>query len=91
MIYLCYLSYRQHGSQLMCLCLSVSEAEAAQKEEEVMQMMNTRQAAELLSSKVEKGQLPLNGKIVLGIWDLVKLTDKEQIEGSVVEMDIKHV
>lgn len=62
MIYLCYLSYQQHGSQLMCLYLSVSEAEAAQKEEEVMQMMNTRQAAELLSSKVEKGQLLLDKK-----------------------------
>lgn len=46
----------------MCLCLSVSEAEAAQKEEEVMQMMNTRQAAELLSSKVEKGLLQLERK-----------------------------
>lgn len=46
----------------MCLCLSVSEAEAAQKEEEVMQMMNTRQAAELLSSKVEKGLLQLDRK-----------------------------
>lgn len=62
MIYLCHLSYRQHGSQLMGLCLSVSEAEAAQKEEEVMEMMNTRQAAELLSSKVEKGQLQLERK-----------------------------
>lgn len=46
----------------MCLCLSVSEAEAAQKEEEVIQMMNTRQAAELLSTKVEKGQLQLERK-----------------------------
>ena len=44
---------------MMCLCLSVSEAEAAQKEEEVMQMMNTRQAAELLSRRVEKGQTTL--------------------------------
>lgn len=89
MIYLCYLSYLQHGSQLMCLCLSVSEAEAAQKEEEVMEMMNTRQAAELLSSKVEKGQLQLDRK-KKGCGILVKLTDKEHIEGSVFDKDIKH-
>lgn len=73
----------------MCLCLSVSEAEAAQKEEEVMQMMNTRQAAELLSSKVEKGQLQLDRK-KKGCGILVKLTDKEHIEGSVFDKDIKH-
>lgn len=54
----------------MCLCLSISEAEAAQKEEEVMQMMNTRQAAELLSSRVEKGQLQLDRKNK--IWDFSK-------------------
>nr|XP_022320914.1 NEDD8 ultimate buster 1-like [Crassostrea virginica]XP_022320915.1 NEDD8 ultimate buster 1-like [Crassostrea virginica] len=53
----------KHGSQMMCLCLSVSEAEAAQKEEEVMQMMNTRQAAELLSRRVEKDDFEVDIQI----------------------------
>ncbi|XP_062613974.1 NEDD8 ultimate buster 1-like [Saccostrea cucullata] len=53
----------KHGSQMMCLCLSVSEAEAARKEDEVLQMMNTRQAAELLSNKVGKDDYDVNIQI----------------------------
>lgn len=68
----------KHGSQLMCLCLSVSEAEAAQKEEEVMEMMNTRQAAELLSSKVEKDDYDVDIQIADQSGRPLKLPPEER-------------
>lgn len=43
----------KHGSQMMGLCLSVTQAEAAKQQEDVNRMMDTRKAAELLSDKAE--------------------------------------
>lgn len=43
----------KNGSQIMVLQLSVTEAEAAKRQDDMNKLMSTRQAAELLSSKVE--------------------------------------
>ncbi|KAK3088676.1 hypothetical protein FSP39_022249 [Pinctada imbricata] len=44
----------KHGSQMMCLVLTETEAESARKEAELNHLMSTRQAAELLSDRAEK-------------------------------------
>lgn len=41
----------QNGSQVMVLCLSETEAEARQHQEQIERVAKTRQAAELLSAK----------------------------------------
>lgn len=41
----------KNGSQILVLCLSVTEAEAARQQGEITRLMSTRKAAELLSSK----------------------------------------
>lgn len=41
----------------MVLQLSVTEAEAAKRQDDMNKLISTRQAAELLSSKVESGKI----------------------------------
>ena len=42
--------------QVLVLCLSVTEAEAAKQQGEITKFMSTKKAAELLSTKAEKGK-----------------------------------
>lgn len=43
----------KHGTQVLVLCLSVSEAEAAKQQGEITKFMSTKKAAELLSTRAE--------------------------------------
>ena len=46
----------QHGSDLMAMCMSDSEATMMKKDSELAQVKRTRHAAELLSTREDDGQ-----------------------------------
>ena len=46
----------QNGSQIMVLSLNLSEAEAQTRDKEMVQLQETRHAAELLSQRAENGK-----------------------------------